>query len=99
MCRQNCGYFERDSGSWSGRRRRICCSRSLAHCHDKQLMCFRHSYYIDVGWKALKVSVKYSFVVIRALLPFLLKGTERTIVNVISELPFSQSISTTHNLS
>lgn len=39
---------------------------------------------IDVWWKTREVSVKDAFVVARAMLPLLLKGAEKTIVNVIS---------------
>ncbi|KAJ6180059.1 hypothetical protein N7519_010520 [Penicillium mononematosum] len=55
---------------------------------------------VDVWWKNCEASVKDAFVVARALLPLLLKGTEKTIVNVISaRSPLLQFTSGTHDLS
>ncbi|CAG8888091.1 unnamed protein product [Penicillium egyptiacum] len=54
---------------------------------------------VDV-WKNWEASVKDACVVARALLPLLLKGTEKTIVNVISaRSPLLQFTSGTHDLS
>lgn len=51
-------------------------------------------------WKNWEASVKGAFVVARALLPLLLKGTEKTMVNIISaRLPLLQFMPGTHNLS
>jgi NAD(P)-dependent dehydrogenase (short-subunit alcohol dehydrogenase family) len=55
---------------------------------------------VDVWWKNWEASVRDAFVVARSLLPLLLKGTEKTIVNVISaRSPLLQVTSGTHDLS
>jgi NAD(P)-dependent dehydrogenase (short-subunit alcohol dehydrogenase family) len=55
---------------------------------------------VDKWWKSWETSVKDAFVVARALLPLLLKGTEKTIVNVISaRSPLLQFTSEPHDLS
>ncbi|KAJ5598868.1 hypothetical protein N7537_008952 [Penicillium hordei] len=52
------------------------------------------------SWEVLEASVEDSFVVARILLPLLLKGTEKTFVNLISaRSPLPQPTSGTHGLS
>ncbi|EPS34782.1 hypothetical protein PDE_09746 [Penicillium oxalicum 114-2] len=42
---------------------------------------------INAWWETWEVSVKDAFIVARALLPLLLKGSDRTVVNVLSASP------------
>jgi len=55
---------------------------------------------IDAWWKTWEVGVKDAFVFARVLLPVLLNGPEKTIVNVFStRSPLLQSTSGAHDLS